>query len=210
MATVWEVRGGKGGSCRSILHLLLAPLTSSSPQTRGESAVSSCSHHCLVSLYRTTYFHVCECASVGRPCPQSPFWYGPTARYSQVHSGQVSVSSLSLWVWWVRQVAKASSPTHGSLRHPYVVEVEVGTETQQHDGCQHVVDQVPELGLQVPLTVPEYLARDRGCLWFVSLKTQMKCLVCVCVCKCVCVCVGNSPAPWRSRRPAGYTWRRKR
>lgn len=41
------------------------------------------------------------------------------------------------------------------LRHS--VEVEVGTQTQQHDGGQHVVDQVPELGLQVPLPVPEDL-----------------------------------------------------
>lgn len=37
------------------------------------------------------------------------------------------------------------------------VEVDVGTYTQQHDGRQHVVDQIPEFGLQVTLPVPEYL-----------------------------------------------------
>lgn len=40
---------------------------------------------------------------------------------------------------------------------PDVVEVEVGTETQQHDRSQLVVDQVAEFGLQVALAVPEDL-----------------------------------------------------
>lgn len=37
-----------------------------------------------------------------------------------------------------------------------VEEVQVGTYTQQHDGGQHVVDQLPEFGFQVALSVPEY------------------------------------------------------
>lgn len=40
---------------------------------------------------------------------------------------------------------------------PDVVEVEVGTETQQHDRSQLVVDQVAEFGLQVALAIPEDL-----------------------------------------------------
>lgn len=43
-----------------------------------------------------------------------------------------------------------------------VEEVQVGTETQQHNGPQHVVDQVPEFGLQVALPVPVYLRRTGG------------------------------------------------
>lgn len=39
----------------------------------------------------------------------------------------------------------------------HVVEVEVGTDAQQADGAQHVVDQLAELGLQVALTIPEDL-----------------------------------------------------
>lgn len=37
-----------------------------------------------------------------------------------------------------------------------IVEVEVGTQTQQHDACQHIVDKFPEFRLQVALPVPEY------------------------------------------------------
>lgn len=48
------------------------------------------------------------------------------------------------------------SPLIGSLLvDAHIVEVEVGTEAEQHDGGQHVVDQVPELWLQVALPVPE-------------------------------------------------------
>ena len=42
------------------------------------------------------------------------------------------------------------------------MEVEVGTDAQQGDGAQHVVDQLTELGLQVPLPVPEDLEEEGG------------------------------------------------
>ena len=45
---------------------------------------------------------------------------------------------------------------------PNIKEVEVGTQTQQHDGCQHVVDQLPEFRLQVALPVPVYLRGREG------------------------------------------------
>lgn len=51
-------------------------------------------------------------------------------------------------------------PASLALPLPDVMEVEVGTYTQQHDGRQHKVDQIPEFGLQVALPVPEYL-QDR-------------------------------------------------
>lgn len=37
------------------------------------------------------------------------------------------------------------------------MKVQVGTDTQQNDGAQHVVDQVAKLGLQIALPIPEYL-----------------------------------------------------
>lgn len=41
------------------------------------------------------------------------------------------------------------------------MEVKVGTDAQQGNGAQHVVDQLTELGLQVSLPVPEDL-EERG------------------------------------------------
>lgn len=37
------------------------------------------------------------------------------------------------------------------------MEVEVGTDAQQGDGAEHVVDKLAELGLQVSLPIPEDL-----------------------------------------------------
>lgn len=37
------------------------------------------------------------------------------------------------------------------------MKVQVGTDTQQNDGAEHVVDQVAKLGLQIALPIPEYL-----------------------------------------------------
>jgi len=45
---------------------------------------------------------------------------------------------------------------------PDIVEVEVGTEAEQHDGRQHEVDQVPEFRLQVALPVPDDLQGGMG------------------------------------------------
>lgn len=61
-------------------------------------------------------------------------------------------------------VGASAHPDHAlfSASLPDVEEVQVGTETQQHDGRQHVVDQVPEFGLQVALPVPVYLRRTGG------------------------------------------------
>lgn len=37
------------------------------------------------------------------------------------------------------------------------MKVQVGTDTQQNDGAEHVVDQVAKLGLQIALPIPKYL-----------------------------------------------------
>lgn len=42
------------------------------------------------------------------------------------------------------------------------MKVQVGTDTQQNDGTQHVVDQVAKLGLQISLSIPEYLKERDG------------------------------------------------
>lgn len=49
-----------------------------------------------------------------------------------------------------------------SLSLPDIEEVEVGTQTQQHNGRQHVVDELPEFRLQVTLPVPVYLREREG------------------------------------------------
>lgn len=40
------------------------------------------------------------------------------------------------------------------------MEVEVGTDAQQGDGAEHVVDKLAELGLQVSLPIPEDQHQD--------------------------------------------------
>lgn len=60
------------------------------------------------------------------------------------------------WILLVKAVFPCSSSSSSAPPLPDIVEVEVGTYTQQHDGRQHEVDQIPEFGLQVALPVPEY------------------------------------------------------
>lgn len=49
------------------------------------------------------------------------------------------------------------------------MKVQVGTDTQQNDGTQHVVDQVAKLGLQISLSIPENLKERDGwdCIYFI-------------------------------------------
>lgn len=51
------------------------------------------------------------------------------------------------------------------------MEIQVGTDTQQNDGTEHVVDQVAKLGLQVSLPIPVYLReKAMDVISFISIR----------------------------------------